>query len=32
LVLVDDRQVTELDEDLELTPNSDIRLVALFGG
>jgi hypothetical protein len=34
-VLVDDRQVTELDEELELTADSDIRfvrLVQLAGG
>jgi hypothetical protein len=34
-VLVDDRQVTELDEELALTPDSDIRfirLVQLVGG
>ncbi len=34
-VLVDDRQVTELDEELELTADSDIRfvrLVQLVGG
>ena len=34
-VLVDDRQVTELDEELDLTPDSDIRfvrLVQLVGG
>lgn len=34
-VLVDDRQVTELDEELTLTPESDIRfirLVQLVGG
>jgi hypothetical protein len=34
-VLVDDRQVTELDEPLDLTPDSDIRfirLVQLVGG
>jgi hypothetical protein len=29
-VLVDDRQVTELDEELDLTPDSDIRFVRLF--
>jgi len=34
-ILVDDRQVTELDEELALTPESDIRfvrLVQLVGG
>ncbi|TCC06351.1 hypothetical protein E0H45_23845 [Kribbella soli] len=34
-VLVDDRQVTELDEELELTADSDIRfvhLIQLVGG
>ena len=29
-VLVDDRQVTELDEELELTADSDIRFVRLI--
>lgn len=34
-VLIDDRQATELDEELDLTPDSDIcfvRLVQLVGG